>query len=391
MQFTICENVKEIKDSMKVFIASGDCGKCHNLWTLTVQAFEDSVTFTGVSGTRVTFRAEVVRPGKYAVCAEDLVNAVKSIEGVPSFDFRDDKEHTVNMTEADGFSRNIGSWTDTTVSGEEVKYNREIYLSLDGGAVVEAIKAVKHAASDDESKYAMTGVNFDFSGLVPDDMDGSKIYAIATDGRRLAWSVAGEIPAGVSGIIPKDNISVKGAIASFIAERASKSYPVTFRVSAVVEKTQYREDITRYCSVDFGRFHIVGAEINRDFPEWRRVIPSASVMNSEFTLAPDFVKESDRISKTVNNKYKKIVVTVNGEVVTLDSDIAKQVLKSATNVSGFSMFDRFAINVNYLREAVKAAGKSVVRFQMVDKGRPILATVGDGASGSVIMPMNLDC
>lgn len=390
MQFTICESVKEIKDSVKVFYATGDVGKRAYLANITVQAYDNTVTFTGTTGTRLFFAAEVRRPGKCSIFGEDLLNALKTIENAPAFDFGDDDDHTVVMSESDGFSRKIGSWSDGHVGDNAGIFDNAVKLVFNGDVFSEAVKAVQYAASDDEAKYVMNGINFDFSGITPEDMDDSKIYAIATDGRRLAWSEAGAIPVGVSGIIPQDNVTVKSAVADFVAARASKTDPITFSVAAKVEKAKYGEIVTRYCTVDFGRFHIVGAEINRDFPDWKRVIPSASVMNSEFTLSPDFVKESDRIAKTVNNKYKKIIVAVNGEVVTLDSEIAKQVLKSATSVSGFSIFGKFAINVNYLREAVKAAGKTSVRFQMSQQGRPILATFNNGVAGAVIMPMNLE-
>ena len=390
MQFTICENVKEIKDSVKVFYATGDVGKRAYLANITVQAYDNTVTFTGTTGTRLFFAAEVQRPGKCSIFGEDLLNAIKTIENAPAFDFRDDKDHTVIMSESDGFSRKIGSWSDGHVGDNAGIYDDTmIKLVFDGAVVSEAVKAVQHAASDDESKYVMNGVNFDFSGITPEGMDDGKIFAIATDGRRLAWSEAGAVPVGVSRIIPKDNVTIKSSVADFIADRA-KTGSVTFSVAAKIEKRQYGETVTRHCAVDFGRFHIAEAALAGDFPEWKRVIPSASVMNSEFTLSPDFVKESDRISKTVNNRYKKIIVAINGEVVTLDSDVAKQVLKSATNVSGFSMFGKFAINVNYLREAVRAAGKTSVRFQLSQQGRPILATFNNGVAGAVIMPMNLE-
>ena len=390
MQFTIKESVKEIKDAVKVFAASGDYGK-RTLGVLTVQASEDTVTFSAVSGTRVSFRADVQRPGKCSISLDSLVDAIKTIEGAPAFDFADDSDRTVTLSEADGFSRIIGSWTDNYVGDVIENTDRSISLVLDGAAVSEAVKSVSYAASDDESKYAMCGVNFDFSGIVPDGMDGGKVYAIATDGRRLAWSEAGEIPVGISGIIPGDNFTVKSSVINFVADRASKTGPVTFSESVTVEKAKYGDIVHHYCVIDFGRFHIVGAGISSDFPNWKRVIPSASIMTSEFTLAPDFVKESDRIAKTVNNRYKKIIVKFDGEIMVLDSEVAKQTIKAATKINGFNLFNKFAINVNYLREAVKAAGKSSVRFQMFEQGRPILATVGNGtAVGSVIMPMNLE-
>ena len=386
MKFTLTNDIKTIKNVVKAFTASGDNSKL-SFWKINIETDPAGfVKITGQSGTSVLLSADIDEPGKVSMNVQDLVAALKGIEKTPTFVFADDKDNTIEVTEADGYSRKAGSWDKYEESYGPEAYVNVLSFTVSGEDVSRAFSEVIHCSSDDESRYAMCGVNINLSGLNPAGLNDGSIYAVATDGHRLAWSCICDVGGRFAGQIHRDNFTVRLIVARFLAETVSKTNNVTFSVFTKEDTILKRTKI--WYAVDFGMFHIEDRKEQTGFPEWRRVIPAAERMTGEFTVTADFVKETDRIAKTVD-KYRKVVITVSPDgAMAVRTEEAKQAIKAVKNIGTVEPFT-FAMNIDYIRQAVKAAGKRAVRFMFAEPGRPFLTSAGD-LTGSVIMPMNLN-
>lgn len=386
MKFRIIESVKEIRNTAAFFKAAGDCGR-NGFELLNVEASGEAVKITGRSGSSVTFRADVSEPGAAAIGAGVLLDALKAVETMPEIVFMQDDNHTVTINEQDGFSSDVSTWEEAFTPDTMPEHTGRAVLSFSPDLVADSIRNVEHCICEDESKWAMCGINIDWQGNNPEGLEDGHIYAIATDGRRLAWSDMGAIPAEI-GEIPGSNFTVRKPVVSFIRANCTKTDRITFSVFSRTEKRAYGEDVKRFYAVDFGHWHIADCTTMTDFPAWRRVIPAKSKLTGEFTLESGFLKESERISKNTD-KYRKVVFTVSFDgAVSMKAENARQVIKSVEKVSVTGDFV-FAMNIDYIREAVKAAGKKALRVMFGEPGRPFMLQP-DECSGAVIMPMNLN-
>lgn len=364
MQFIIRNSVKEIKTMVKAFTVSGDYDRKFYLYRLNITATGDAVTMQGAkTGTCVTFDAEISEPGNISVNLVEFVDALKTIEDRPEIVVRNNR---LSIIEGD-FSRDVCD-TDDYTAAPAYTWDDCPVVELPGKGFAEAVNAVIHCASDDESKYSMNGVNLDFGGY-----KGAAVVAVATDGRRAAWhEVLKGDPKLFEGV---PAFTVKSKAAEFIAANAGDGV-VRFTVSG-----------SRNVSISFGPYTLECCHIVNDFPTWRRVLPDSGLVNT-FTLAPEFVKETDRIARAASGKWRRVFVTVNGSGMTVSTEGASQKVRSATGIEGSF---RFAVNVDFLREAVKAAGKKALRFMLPDDpGRPFLCRTAEGNGEEVIMPMNLN-
>ena len=386
MKFTLIDNIKTIKNVVKAFTASGDNSKL-SFWKINIETDPAGfVKFTGQSGTSVLLSADIDEPGKVCMNVQDLVAALKGIEKTPTFVFADDKDNTIEVTEADGYSRKAGSWDTYEESYKPLEAEKVCSFTVSGEDLSRAFSDVLHCSAEDESKYSMVGVNMDLSGVNPEGLKDGSIYAIATDGRRLAWSCICDVGGRFAGQIHRDNFTVRLIVARFLAETVSKTNNVTFSVFTKEDTILKRTKI--WYAVDFGMFHIEDRKEQTDFPEWKRVIPAAERMTGEFTVTPDFLKESDRIAKAADSKFRKVIVCVSPDGnMTVKTEDARQSIKAVKNVEVSEPFT-FAMNVDFIRQTMKAAGKKAVRFMFAEPGRPFLAKVDD-ITGSVIMPMNM--
>ena len=364
MQFIIRNSVKEIKNMIKAFTISGDVEKKIVIVKLNIKTGLNSVTFEGSrTGTRVTFDAEILERGAVSVNAGDFLGALKTIEERPEITVIKDR---LSIIEGD-FSRDVCDVDDLFDTTPE-DWTGAPVAEIPGPAFTEAVNAVIHCACDDISKYSMNGVSLDFTGY-----QDAQVVTVATDGRRLAWHTvvlkeAGKTFDGFS------RFTINSKAAEFVAANIGTG-SVKFTASG------YK------CRIEFGPYILEGCYISGDFPSWRRVVPEAGLVN-EFTLAPEFLKETDRIAKTATDNYHKVIIMADENGLVMSTENARQKVKAVQDIVGSV---RFAVNVNYIRQAVKAAGKKALRFMFTDNsGRPFLAQAAGENGAEVIMPMNLE-
>jgi DNA polymerase III subunit beta len=241
------------------------------------------------------------------------------------------------------------------------------YFSLAQKDLIEMISQTIFAVSDDETRYFMNGV------YLEKKEDG--LIMVATDGRRLSFiqkPYESEVPDFDPIIIPP---KVLGIVRKLISGEGNIDI-------AVSEK---------YIFFRFEGQSIFSNLIEGQFPNYQRVIPETQE-NSIKVDKKDFMEALKRVSLLVEQKSRRIYLSVNGDVLMLkseESDIGVAKEEVACEFSGPET--NIALNYVYLEEPLKVIDEDSISIQFTEPTKAI-TVVSDPNKDylHIVMPMQID-
>ena len=229
----------------------------------------------------------------------------------------------------------------------------------------EALRAVRHAVSSEETRYYLNGVFFDFAA-------GKGPALVATDGRvlaHLALNLSNPPPCGAF-ILPRKAVEI---LASF---KGPGRWFLTENNGVVV-----------FCEIDSGLV-VAAKSIDGAYPNYSRVIPHADTPNGDImgdvkgalnALKP-FVRYSERSGTCLR---------VNGGTLSMQrADF--EPLQGEWPTATIGEVPEFGVNIRYLKGALEAIRDGAFRLGISDASSPLLLeSVAHPDLTQVIMPLRI--
>jgi DNA polymerase-3 subunit beta len=296
----------------------------------------------------------------------------------------DEETQTVTIT-CGSFTNNMKGTAADDFPAVPVKDDRPPLVTLPTDTMRQAINQVAFAASDDETRQALTGV---LVRINPNDSAGEPTLTLAAaDGYRLATRMV-PIEEGVSADVT--DIQEMIVPARTFIELARVIGDAKGEVAIISTKEEQQ--------ILFSTEHatIASRLLDGKFPDYQRIIPSAYatqavVETKDFIkavkLASFFAVESSNFVKLTvepgtDDEPGRVIINANAAEV---GDNTGQ-LDAVVHGEG----GQIAMNVNFLMEALNAVGTSRVKFEIQEPQNPgVFKPVGQDAYTHVIMPMTL--
>ena len=235
-----------------------------------------------------------------------------------------------------------------------------------------AFEKVAHAVGHDETRYTLCGVSL--------SRDGDRLALMATDGHRLALTRT-TWPVGLT-LGEAANVIVSADAAKLLRACAKAEGRFTFDASALHYSDESQALVMRL--------------IDGQSPDWRSVVEVVGE-GQTVTVESSLLVETTEQARAIGGGSLRVKATVAGQSVTLtaaDLDLGELVVTHDAAVVGLETDSDIGLNPNYLREAVKAVGGSLVDLRLVAKEEPILVlphgeTVASAKTVAVIMPVRV--
>jgi DNA polymerase-3 subunit beta len=236
------------------------------------------------------------------------------------------------------------------------------------------LRCVSYAQSQDESRYIMNGVSFNFSE--------GKMTLAATDGRRLAvisreMSVSDENAGSI--ILPARTCAeVMRLLGQGETVRISfNDRQVAFEVKTAGEDGGLTDSV-----------YLVSKVVEGAFPNYRQVIPRETdqhlTLNREILL--NTVRRASRVTSDKNNSVKVSMKPGTLEVAGSSPDVGESRISVNVDYSGPEV--NVAFNPQYLMDPLKALTRDEIIFEFKDELSPGVIRTPDGFL-CVIMPLRL--
>jgi len=249
-------------------------------------------------------------------------------------------------------------------------------LAVDPDAVAFTLQAadaralcdrLRYAASDEELRYYLTGVNV--------QEQHGRLVCVSTDGHRLA-QVTLEVDPGrdLNVIMPAHTVE-------------------TLKMLAGVGDVQVAIDAAKI-NLTAGPWSAASKLIDASFPDYRRVIPVAS--SNQVTIPrPDLLAVLKRLKGVSCRASEKEPISVGITWDDRKADVEFCLPRDAANVetlesSAVSGAAAVAVKLDYLVETLEALSRQAVCFDHSGPGSPVLITAPDDPlepALAVIMPM----
>ena len=250
----------------------------------------------------------------------------------------------------------------TTIKDQTITITKEDLLFL-----VDKTKACMYS---NETRYNINGMLLNFN------KDQSKIFGVATDGHRLAYSVV-------------ENSSVSQN------QKITIPRKVVFEVKKIAdsEEGEITLDVSNSkATFNFQHSRLTTKLIDADFPDYERVIPKD--YTHYFTVnTKDFLTAIDRVSSIYLNATSEVGVRLNISSNTLKIFSIKDINRSFDELPAkFTKDEEMQIMCNflYLKEVLSLIDSENVQIFVKDSNFPIM--IQDSAKSSffyIIMPMKI--
>ena len=234
-------------------------------------------------------------------------------------------------------------------------------------SIHECLRAVIHATTKDESRYALDGVHFEFNGEL--------MRTVATDGHRLALgerTFDGSVPRLAEVLIPRkavgEILKLKGETVEFAHDE-----------NCLLVKA---EGVT-----------LIARKLSGNFPDYKMVMPESSRVVLVVERA-QMLEEVSRALLLADERNRAIALTLTDAGVTVKASTGAGEHESfvggeyETEVAGVTV----SCNGNYLVDALKSMSTPQVIFKITDADRQ-MEIVNQGGSTcdqrNVIMPMRV--
>jgi DNA polymerase-3 subunit beta len=238
------------------------------------------------------------------------------------------------------------------------------YFQIAQNDFLEMINQTIFAISDDESRYFMNGVYM--------EKIQNKIVMVSTDGRRLSFI---ERPVDDT-ILFEQGIIIPPKVLNLVRKMATGEGNVHI---AVTDKHIY---------IKFNNQKLISTLIEGQFPNYKRVIPEKHT-HAIMVKKSELAEALKRVSLLVEQKSKRIFMTINSDTITLnseESDIGKAAEDIACTYDGESAV--IALNFQYLADPLKVIHGEEVKIGFTEPNKAITLSGKDEESCfHIVMPM----
>lgn len=252
--------------------------------------------------------------------------------------------------------------------------------------IAPGIAATLFAVSSDETKQVLQGVNlkFDQDSLTFAATDGHRLAvyrsAIAADSEREGWDVTvpGSALKDAARLLKQATPKVKAD-----ADEAPEPAEVSLRADEIHVEISAESD---------GRCHRIGSRVlDGQYPHYEQLIPK-DFAGEVLMNRGDFDAAIDRVGVVAQKKNDIVKLTFGGDSVEISVE-AGEVGNARESIAAEYVGDlppATAVNVKYVRDALKAVGGDRVRWRMNGAITPIVvAAVGDDRATCLVMPVQL--
>lgn len=344
------------------------------LSNVLIEAEKDHISLTTTNldlGIRCRIKAEIKDPGAVTLPVKRLAGIVREL---PNLDVTVDgsPNHQVKLTSGGSTFKIMG------IGKEEFpplpEFGEEKAHSLAQSELATMLRSVAYAQSNDESRYILNGVYFNFR-------DG-RLFLVATDGRRLAMvSKEMEVPADAAGaiILPAKTV---GELTRLLdkGEKVQISFNdrrAAFQVATDKDASGLVDNIYLYSKV-----------VEGNYPNYQQVIPKETHqrIKLERELLLQCVHRAALVCSEKANSVKIRLTSNLLEITAQSPDFGEAHESMAISYSGPDL--QVAFNPAFVMDPLKALSKDEVFFEVKDEVSPgVFKTLDNFVC--VIMPVRL--
>ena len=344
------------------------------LSNVLIEAEKDHISLTTTNldlGIRCRIKAEIKDPGSVTLPVKRLAGIVREL---PNLDVTVDgsPNHQVKLTSGGSTFKIMG------IGKEEFpplpEFGEEKAHSLAQSELATMLRSVSYAQSNDESRYILNGVYFNFR-------DG-RLFLVATDGRRLALvSKEMEVPADAAGaiILPAKTV---GELTRLLdkGEKVQISFNdrrAAFQIATDKDASGLVDNIYLYSKV-----------VEGNYPNYQQVIPKETHqrIKLERELLLQCVHRAALVCSEKANSVKIRLTTNLLEITAQSPDFGEAHESMAISYSGPDL--QVAFNPTFVMDPLKALSKDEVFFEVKDEVSPgVFKTLDNFVC--VIMPVRL--
>jgi DNA polymerase-3 subunit beta len=344
------------------------------LSNVLIEAEKDHISLTTTNldlGIRCRIKAEIKDPGSVTLPVKRLAGIVREL---PNLDVTVDgsPNHQVKLTSGGSTFKIMG------IGKEEFpplpEFGEEKAHSLAQSELATMLRSVSYAQSNDESRYILNGVYFNFR-------DG-RLFLVATDGRRLAMvSKEMEVPADAAGaiILPAKTV---GELTRLLdkGEKVQISFNdrrAAFQVATDKDASGLVDNIYLYSKV-----------VEGNYPNYQQVIPKETHqrIKLERELLLQCVHRAALVCSEKANSVKIRLTSNLLEITAQSPDFGEAHESMAISYSGPDL--QVAFNPAFVMDPLKALSKDEVFFEVKDEVSPgVFKTLDNFVC--VIMPVRL--
>ncbi len=344
------------------------------LSNVLIEAEKDHISLTTTNldlGIRCRIKAEIKDPGAVTLPVKRLAGIVREL---PNLDVTVDgsPSHQVKLTSGGSTFKIMG------IGKEEFpplpEFGEEKAHSLAQTELATMLRSVAYAQSNDESRYILNGVYFNFRD--------SRLFLVATDGRRLALvSKEMEIPADTAGaiILPAKTV---GELTRLLdkGEKVQISFNdrrAAFQIATDKDASGLVDHIYLYSKV-----------VEGNYPNYQQVIPKETHqrIKLERELLLQCVHRAALVCSEKANSVKIRLSTNLLEITAQSPDFGEAHESMAISYSGPDL--QVAFNPAFVMDPLKALSKDEVFFEVKDEVSPgVFKTLDNFVC--VIMPVRL--
>jgi DNA polymerase-3 subunit beta len=344
------------------------------LSNVLIEAEKDLISLTTTNldlGIRCKIKAEIKEAGSVTLPVKRLANIVREL---PNLDVTVDASpnHQVKLSSGGSTFRIMG------IGKEEFpplpEFGDEKAFTLEQAELLAMLKSVSYAESQDETRYILNGVFFNFR-------DG-KFSLVATDGRRLAlMSKDMEVAAESAGsiILPAKTVSELSRLLDK-GEKVKINFNdrrCAFQIASNKDSGGLVDSIYLYSKV-----------VEGNYPNYNQVIPKET--HQRIKLERElFLQCIHRASLVCSEKANQVRLKLTSnllEITAQSPDFGEAHESMAINYSGPDL--QVAFNPAFIMDPLKAVLKDEIFFELKDEISPGVFKTLDSFV-CVIMPVRL--
>ena len=315
--------------------------------TLTLTASDNDITIqTKINAKKDVFvideEGSIIIQGRYIL---DITR--KLTDEFINFEVIDDLKVIISTENSEFNLNGISEREYPTINLEESK--NKVYLST--SLLKEIVSETAFAASNEENKPVLTGINFNIAGNI--------MECNATDSYRLARKIITlpkESSENYNIVVPRHNIVELSKILSSEDEQMELnifSNKILFKLDNLLFQSRL---------------------VNGNYPNTANLLPKEDFMNINVNLL-DFYSVIDRVSILTSDKEKNIVnLETNGDILTLKSssaEIGKVEEKMMINKNNDKDI-KISFSARYMMEALKSFSTENVDIHFIGEIKPII-------------------
>jgi len=352
-------------------------------------------------GIRVRLDVDVSEPGSLLLPVKEVIDALAMIPKGFKATIENTNEGIRVIGDDAGVDWCFASEESIDAFPDVANFTAEAYHEVDEADMLTAIQRTVFAVEKNGVRHALSGVCL--------ESDGSTMYAVATDGRRLAIQeftgerignhslglFVDEVPDHQT-IVPVNALKL---LEKCLKEKAIGKFP--YSVKMAVEDTPVKDDderVRRIITFQYGDVTIFSRLVARRYPKWRGIVPKSCLMHDVTVRNGELKSALKSIAPSFSKNDPHVDLVFSGHRLTFNAIVAKSPYNNAPKevrgtieipCNGY-ITGKVGVNPKFLLEASSAFSDDVKLQLYLPDGKesdPILIET-DGGYSCVMMPLH---